>query len=166
MVYLSLVHFCFDEFEFVEVYVLIDLVYFHFFFFSSSRRQTRCALVTGVQTCALPIYRLADRRGIERLVDALRIGPGVLAVAFGQVVAAMVGGQRDGIIDPRRVEPREEVAELAVEPRHLEAHLAAFGAGAMADIVGRRQADDEEVGAVPLAPLANLPQRSEEHPSE
>src|SRR3546814_6259395 len=26
-----------------------------FLFFSSRRRQTRCALVTGVQTCALPI---------------------------------------------------------------------------------------------------------------
>src|SRR3546814_9008868 len=26
-----------------------------YFFFSSRRRQTRCALVTGVQTCALPI---------------------------------------------------------------------------------------------------------------
>src|SRR3546814_1577750 len=30
----------------------VDLV----FFFSSRRRHTRCALVTGVQTCALPIY--------------------------------------------------------------------------------------------------------------
>src|SRR3546814_17573453 len=28
---------------------------FRFFFFSSRRRHTRCALVTGVQTCALPI---------------------------------------------------------------------------------------------------------------
>src|SRR3546814_3347991 len=28
------------------------------FFFSSRRRHTRCALVTGVQTCALPIYPL------------------------------------------------------------------------------------------------------------
>src|SRR3546814_1196933 len=28
---------------------------FIFFFYSSIRRQTRCALVTGVQTCALPI---------------------------------------------------------------------------------------------------------------
>src|SRR3546814_2748583 len=28
------------------------------FFFSSRRRHTRCALVTGVQTCALPIYYL------------------------------------------------------------------------------------------------------------
>src|SRR3546814_9916801 len=26
-------------------------------FFSSRRRHTRCALVTGVQTCALPIYQ-------------------------------------------------------------------------------------------------------------
>src|SRR3546814_3312517 len=27
------------------------------FFLSSRRQHTRCALVTGVQTCALPIYR-------------------------------------------------------------------------------------------------------------
>src|SRR3546814_8885880 len=33
--------------------VLINL--FSLFFFSSRRRHTRCALVTGVQTCALPI---------------------------------------------------------------------------------------------------------------
>src|SRR3546814_2298539 len=30
---------------------------FFFFFFSSRRRHTRCAVVTGVQTCALPIWR-------------------------------------------------------------------------------------------------------------
>src|SRR3546814_116661 len=30
------------------------------FFFSSRRRHTRCALVTGVQTCALPILITAD----------------------------------------------------------------------------------------------------------
>src|SRR3546814_8244135 len=29
---------------------------FYCFFFSSRRRHTRCALVTGVQTCALPIF--------------------------------------------------------------------------------------------------------------
>src|SRR3546814_4820995 len=29
----------------------------YLFFFSSRRRHTRCALVTGVQTCALPIYQ-------------------------------------------------------------------------------------------------------------
>src|SRR3546814_6280807 len=32
---------------------------YNFFFFSSRRRHTRCALVTGVQTCALPIFMQA-----------------------------------------------------------------------------------------------------------
>src|SRR3546814_14908405 len=41
------------------------LVHYILFFFSSRRRHTRCALVTGVQTCALPI--LVDERGfVER----------------------------------------------------------------------------------------------------
>src|SRR3546814_14308968 len=31
-----------------------------FFFLSSRRRHTKCALVTGVQTCALPIWKMAD----------------------------------------------------------------------------------------------------------
>src|SRR3546814_1279610 len=35
------------------------MLYLLFFFFSSRRRHTRCALVTGVQTCALPISRSA-----------------------------------------------------------------------------------------------------------
>src|SRR3546814_13216249 len=40
------------------------------FFFSSRRRHTRCALVTGVQTCALPI---AANRG--SLTDDFRDHP-------------------------------------------------------------------------------------------
>src|SRR3546814_8142477 len=35
------------------------------FFFSSRRRHTRCALVTGVQTCALPIYHGRPRQDCE-----------------------------------------------------------------------------------------------------
>src|SRR3546814_18865409 len=42
------------------------LIYFcvlsSFFFFSSRRRHTSCALVTGVQTCALPIFTGNDVR--------------------------------------------------------------------------------------------------------
>src|SRR3546814_8880514 len=34
-------------------------------FFSSRRRHTRCALVTGVQTCALPIF---DEGAFQRVV--------------------------------------------------------------------------------------------------
>src|SRR3546814_3238618 len=41
------------------ILVVVGLVLFVFFFFSSRRRHTRCALVTGVQTCALPISPLA-----------------------------------------------------------------------------------------------------------
>src|SRR3546814_8269807 len=37
------------------VFGALCLFYVCFFFFSSRRRHTRCALVTGVQTCALPI---------------------------------------------------------------------------------------------------------------
>src|SRR3546814_10539665 len=40
------------------------------FFFSSRRRHTRCALLTGVQTCALPIWRPFDSR--FRLITARR----------------------------------------------------------------------------------------------
>src|SRR3546814_15868066 len=42
-----------------------------FFFFSSRRRHTRCALVTGVQTCALPILGLPVLIGEARPVDRL-----------------------------------------------------------------------------------------------
>src|SRR3546814_9463547 len=44
----------------VDIVVVFDL-----FFFSSRRRHTRCALVTGVQTCALPIL---EARAIEEIV--------------------------------------------------------------------------------------------------
>src|SRR3546814_6391089 len=45
------------------------------FFFSSRRRHTRCALVTGVQTCALPILggervdQLGDAEILERRTE-------------------------------------------------------------------------------------------------
>src|SRR3546814_8930110 len=41
------------------LFSLFDLMYC-VFFFSSRRRHTRCALVTGVQTCALPICNSVD----------------------------------------------------------------------------------------------------------
>src|SRR3546814_3092181 len=41
-------------FLFSTLYVVLVVVSLYFFF-SSRRRHTRCALVTGVQTCALPI---------------------------------------------------------------------------------------------------------------
>src|SRR5881409_4097571 len=37
-----------------------------FFFFSSRRRHTRCETVTGVQTCALPIWSPGRRAAARR----------------------------------------------------------------------------------------------------
>src|SRR3546814_11871446 len=51
---------------------------FFFLFFSSRRRHTRCALVTGVQTCALPIFC--------RTVNLLECGCQPLAVFPGHEV--------------------------------------------------------------------------------
>src|SRR3546814_6379496 len=63
-----------------------------FFFVSSGRRHTRCALVTGVQTCALPIFErklvtasaltgaMIDPADHDRLIRAARAGENPQAV--------------------------------------------------------------------------------------
>src|SRR3546814_8839352 len=54
---------------YLSVYVI--LFYFVLFFFSSRRRHTSCALVTGVQTCALPILSDDIRVLLVKLADRL-----------------------------------------------------------------------------------------------
>src|SRR3546814_1472135 len=76
------------------------LLLFYVFFFSSRRRHTRCALVTGVQTCALPIFsqigqsitiisqdEITARQSVT-VVDLLRTVPGVMFTRNGGVGAA------------------------------------------------------------------------------
>src|SRR3546814_4080579 len=46
------------------------------FFFSSRRRHTRCALVTGVQTCALPISILSSNGAKQRCRSGGKSGSG------------------------------------------------------------------------------------------
>src|SRR3546814_3811124 len=43
-----------------------------YFFFSSRRRHTRCALVTGVQTCALPISGMVETAVVQHIRSLLR----------------------------------------------------------------------------------------------
>src|SRR3546814_645205 len=69
------------------------------FFFSSRRRHTRCALVTGVQTCALPIswsrYQLARAAMHKELIEPrLDIASAVSAALADE--AAPVKAQRNG----------------------------------------------------------------------
>src|SRR3546814_16610977 len=54
---------------------------FIFFFFSSRRRHTSCALVTGVQTCALPISALDGNREAIRFFD--RVGGAETILSYG-----------------------------------------------------------------------------------
>src|SRR3546814_16670937 len=56
-----------------SLYRLYTLVIF-IFFFSSRRRHTRCALVTGVQTCALPITGQSRRPHDRGAADLLLQG--------------------------------------------------------------------------------------------
>src|SRR3546814_19607115 len=51
------------------------------FFFSSRRRHTRCALVTGVQTCALPISKPFDPRLIVKIAPAVAQAAALSGVA-------------------------------------------------------------------------------------
>src|SRR3546814_1032057 len=62
------------------------------FFFSSRRRHTRCALVTGVQTCALPIYAAAVTIG-ERVDREL----GAVHAALDHHVAIDIVGEERGL---------------------------------------------------------------------
>src|SRR3546814_18095835 len=71
-----------------------------FFFFSSRRRHTRCALVTGVQTCALPITPEAKRRALEAAAAAIRARAGEIAGTNAKDMAAARGkGLTDALLD-------------------------------------------------------------------
>src|SRR3546814_10093069 len=59
-----------------------------FFFFSSRRRHTRCALVTGVQTCALPIYALFL---IGNRIERINLVSGVAENEVGRVQLTGIG---------------------------------------------------------------------------
>src|SRR3546814_5965769 len=63
------------------------------FFLSRRRRHTRCALVTGVQTCALPISARGDAVG-GKGEEAMRGGAAPLRVARREMVADIAIGER------------------------------------------------------------------------
>src|SRR3546814_4947997 len=92
---------------------MIVYVFFFFcflFFFSSRRRHTRCALVTGVQTCALPILgppiRIADCRLLRPPDDT-----NVLPSEYGSSRQPPLPRNVDG----SRREPRSEERRVGKE---------------------------------------------------
>src|SRR3546814_992333 len=90
---------------------------FLFFFFSSRRRHTRCALVTGVQTCALPIsspawlqqrLKAIGLRPISALVDITNFVTHDLGRPLHVFDAARVKGD----IQPRMAKAGEKILAL------------------------------------------------------
>src|SRR3546814_877958 len=60
----------------------------YYFFFSSRRRHTRCALVTGVQTCALPISGMTIDRQCSSGLMAIASAAKQVIVAHMDVIVA------------------------------------------------------------------------------
>src|SRR3546814_5852911 len=91
------------------------------FFFSSRRRHTRCALVTGVQTCALPISITIQGDGTEVSVSN---DHGRFSGDFDYEAGYVLAGRHDGssgtiqVVAGARLEIRngEGVNEDTTEP--------------------------------------------------
>src|SRR3546814_6416980 len=120
----------------VVLHCLLLCDIFCFFFFSSRRRHTRCALVTGVQTCALPIFRLVlmtghyrqpvdwndevvaeSRKKLDRLYGALRELADVEPAPGATAPDAFIAALEDDINTPMAL---AELFELARPPNKAQ----------------------------------------------
>src|SRR3546814_6873914 len=137
---------------------LVDLfIYFIVvFFFSSRRRHTRCALVTGVQTCALPI-------SLSLLHPLRQLRPGALRIAELAVLLADIFGERreEAEVDVHRLiagcigaagDVTEQRAQCGFGRRRGQGAAAEFGDG-------EARGGEADRGAFDIA-------RSEGHTSE
>src|SRR3546814_16603620 len=82
------------------------------FFFSSRRRHTRCALVTGVQTCALPIF--SSQAQYDQAVLAVQTAKQSIQTARQQSesVRATLSGHVDA---PAEQQPEVQRAQAALD---------------------------------------------------
>src|SRR3546814_7018921 len=95
-------------------------MYFVMFFFSSRRRHTRCALVTGVQTCALPILPVNGigkflAIGLNYADHAREAGlePPPEPIFFTKAISCLVG-PNDDVMIPRGSAKTDWEVELGV----------------------------------------------------
>src|SRR3546814_725808 len=136
----------FLAFVIISVWLVLFVFSVLYFFFSSRRRHTRCALVTGVQTCALPILIFvgqADRlrqQAAEALAREARKGDVESAEHLADIVGNGFSPFRAGIAS---VEGAILVAAEQVHDRALHAgHVFEVGdrAGIYVDAAGTFEA--------------------------
>src|SRR3546814_6626734 len=99
----------------------LRIVVIYLFFFSSRRRHTRCALVTGVQTCALPICAFqvpvirVIRNGISKIGTFL--WHGCIGAPYSEVrpgtscIHAVIPHQSIGIPELQLINPFKTIPE-------------------------------------------------------
>src|SRR3546814_5332879 len=81
-----------------------------FYFFSSRRRHTRCALVTGVQTCALPILCVFGQ--FEAATCAFGPGGAAIGAVFPGGAGLDAGNKNRSIAGDRSEEHTSELQSL------------------------------------------------------
>src|SRR3546814_1603013 len=91
------------------VCLIIDLFCIFLFFFSSRRRHTRCALVTGVQTCALPICARAKLDGRRSAGLALAASLLATATAHAQQSSLQAAPLEEIVVTAQRRADRKSV---------------------------------------------------------
>src|SRR3546814_3505144 len=103
-----------------------------FFFFSSRRRHTRCALLTGVQTCALPICL--------RLVEGQPAAIGDPAIIDGLITRDILR-RVDGNARPQLCPPATEINNCA-----LHAPASPYSGAVLAAVARHAFAILEQIG--------------------
>src|SRR3546814_8389376 len=136
------------------------------FFFSSRSRNTSCALVTGVQTCALPIFQKVLSKVSDSSMEGKRLsrlGSGFVVAEDGSVLTShhLVDGCSSISVAPTFEEmakatviaPDAEVDLALLRTSVTPPGIASFAEGASSMVMG-------------AGFLSGYPQRSEEHTSE
>src|SRR3546814_15024643 len=114
------------------------------YYFSSRRRHTRCALVTGVQTCALPICFEQQRRRQHGERRSRILDHPAAAPIHGAAKALLVqrgDGDADEGEEGEPIAPERSLAETELVPQH-QRHAAE--AEQQAEPLPRRDALAEE----------------------
>src|SRR3546814_17846518 len=145
--------------------MLYDCFLLFIFFFSSRRRHTRCALVTGVQTCALPILTvvgdIAQSTGawahadwdeiLEQLPDRRPARRTELTIGYRLPGPNMVLASRVLALAAPDLTPPSSVRQNGDEPRLVAAEHGRPAAMAVLTAIHDRDVDHTGRRAVPVS---------------
>src|SRR3546814_9793815 len=118
--------------------------HFGCFFFSSRRRHTRCALVTGVQTCALPIshqYGWGDYGLTFVGFIGLAIPNFLLALVLLYFANVWFGTSIGGMMDPSYIDQPWTWSKLLSVLEHLWIPVLVIGTSGTAAMIRRLRAN-------------------------